>query len=235
MKTFLGVATCCLLSATLYAQNGLFIAPFAGAGAGSTHSNLYNQDAFFIYDVQKPTLTSTYTAGITVGYRLNKWELTTGVAYLQSGFAQRYDMGDFILEHVKHTEHETHIVIPVVADRRFHLTGRSYLSAGIGAALYQNIGAKYKDDISLDGVTNTATTRHTYTADEFNDRYHKTSLSGIGRVRYMYQLSPKLNIFAGPEFQYMLTSILKTTDYFDHYQHNYVVNMNLGVQLNLGK
>ncbi len=220
-----------MFASSLYAHDVFFIAPSVGIGMGSTHSNV--NSAFWVYNDQKPSFVFTYGGGSDIGYRRGKWEFSTGIQYLVSGYSHKYDGGDLITMHIMHREYEQHIVVPVMADRIFGINKKCFVSIGLGGAYLHNIIVKEHEEQTLEGTSVTSTSDNTYKGDMFDAKYSRTAFSGIVRARFMYMLSPRVNIFAGPQFQYMFTSLLKKSDYSDFYQNNYVANMHFGAQFTL--
>jgi hypothetical protein len=146
-----------------------------------------------------------------IGYTHHAWVLTSGLSLLRSGYKELYYSGD-IPPGLKITEgvHFGHILLPLTLGYKKGLNDRWSLTPAIGAAASYNfsfIGDKY----------------------QYNE-YKRTSAWAVANVVAGYKVNKHTTLTAGPEAQYMLTSLWGNTSINrKNTQNNYTILLNAGI------
>lgn len=215
-----------LLPFASWAQSGFFLQPEGGMGMTNAAVKMDDYIAYYKYDIQKPHSYFTYTAGLGVGYMEDKWVVNSGIYYIRSGYISRFDEGDFVLEHVTQKNILYSIAVPVTVGYRLAMCRQFFLIPSIGAM------ASYNFSAWTHTTTNFGSGDSRLNGSSFDKAYNSVSVWGVAQVLGGYSVTPRLSVIAGPQFQYMLTSVLK--DAYNK-QHDYVCTFNFGVRWNLKK
>ena len=223
----------CFCSTVSLGQNGFFLAPEIGAGITGTRTNLYTINPFLIYSVNPTKKIFSYTTGLLLGYGYKNWEISGGAYFLKSGYSERYSAGDFVGYNIKVTESDYHFAVPLILSYKFKFCSHFFLTAGAGAAFSYNCFATVKETDQIAGSNIASTTKKNLLhGSGFDEKYNRTSILGLVQAQIGYKLNDRLSVIAGPEVQYMLTSLLKNTN---NYQYNYTYTFNTGIRWNLRK
>ena len=123
----------------------------------------------------------------------------------------------------------THFSVPLNVAYKIKLSRHFFISPGIGVSCSYNSSAREREtDQSGTFVENSS--NHELSATEFNDKYNRMSLWAGARVYGGYAVNRRLSVIAGPEVQYMVSSLLKNTE---SYQRNIAGTFNAGVVLSI--
>jgi len=228
----------CLLlftSCGCFAQNVFFAEPGIGLGL----ANVRASNPPDIYPLAYGTTgwgnhtksVFSYNPSLLIGYKHSKWSLSLGVSYLRTGYIddQMYFVSFGSNEpYNKMTEYYYHVIVPVIFSEQFKLGKHFFISPGFGFALSYNTSAteKYR------GMYAFTSSPVPLTNDEFNQTYFRVVGWEILRVQMGYKLNDRLNIIAGPEYQFMLSSFIKDND---NYEINRAYTIKMGITWMLKK
>ena len=222
-KTFLFAL--CFSAGTAFAQNGFFLQPEIGAGYTNAHANI--PEARYPQEYYTTKSYFTYNFQLGAGYHFNNWTISSGAGFLRSGYVGHYVSSIGVIQtDIKTTKYGYQVIVPITIAYQFNINKRFFITPGIGGAVSYNcsekeiIKSKYWDVAEHKSIT----------GHSFDSMYHRISMWGIVQARVGYKINNRLNIIAGPEVQYMLTSILKDKN---GYQRNYVYTFNAGIMWNL--
>jgi Outer membrane protein beta-barrel domain len=214
-----------------FAQNGFFIQPQLAFGNSNALSSkptflpAFPVAGFGFYSPSdKLRSLPCYDAGVSLGYHFDAhWEITAGLASARSGYVALFHAGDFAPIEVRIYEYMNHVMLPLAAGYRMNLDRRFFITPAAGISVSYNYGGTEKEYIKGDQFA--ASRKVAETA--FSNTYHQVTAWATARVTAGYKVSSRLNVTAGPAVQYMLNSVLKSTD---NSQHNYSYAMAIGVQ-----
>lgn len=220
------LAVFCFSGFVSWAQNGFYLQPQAGIGNSGVlaHDNL----KLGTYENIGSNSVSVYNLELGIGYRLNHWEISSGIFFLRSGYYEHTLSGYSFLIDTKTTQYYDHIALPVMASYRFRFGKRFSFAPGFGYEISYN----YSDDktIDQDGVV----TKQMLTGEAFTSQYHGTSLWAIVRLGFGYKLNNRINIVAGPELHDMLSSMLPEGYNAAAYQYSRILSLNAGITWSFG-
>jgi Outer membrane protein beta-barrel domain len=234
-KIFLLVLS--LSAGATFAQNGFFVQPEAGAGISNTVVKYPYDYTRYPWGVTWNTPAknvSTFDVQILAGYKFGHWTLTTGITFLKTGF--RVDtveagIGGFAAIWYRQDQYAYHLSVPLKIAYQCNIGSHFFIAPGIGAGVSYNYSIEIKKTALSSAFENSSGT-HTLTRTEFSNNDKRTSLWGTAQVQLGYKLNKRLNVIAGPEAQYMLTSILKDKN---NNQKNHAYTFNAGVTWHLKK
>ncbi len=227
-------------SLSSFAQNVFYLQP--EAGLGYTNAQVTPKDGNMnVYGQNKTTGFTTYNARIGVGYQFNNWQFSSGVDFLRTGYSINF-IGEYWLigyyggpERVgmNETRVDHTIALPVKAGYQINISKHLFITPVAGLAVAYNYsernwqkstqatfgGYDYTNDYVLKGTA-------LHSIDNL------LSLWGNAQLHMGYKVNDKLSVIAGPEVQFMLTSM---TNGNLPSQKNYCYSFNAGITWQLAK
>ena len=223
-----------------FAQNGFYLTPEAGVGYTNAQVTP-KRDYLNGYGQNKTTGFVTYNARIGVGYQFNNWQLSSGVEFMRTGYSINF-IGDYWnvgyyggpeRVHMNETRVDRTIALLLKAGYQINMSKHLFITPVAGLAVAYNYserinqqsndltfgGYDYKNDYLLEGAA-------------LHSNQNLLSLWGNAQLHVGYKVNNKLSIIAGPEVQYMLTSM---TNGNLPSQRNYCYSFNAGITWHLGK
>jgi hypothetical protein len=220
MKKIMLVAVAIVHFSTFaFSQNGFFLQPLAGIGAGNV-KNSYNPDT-------KNVL--VFDGGVNIGYATGRFMFCTGLGYLRTGSSVDITYTGALgnpLATSKFYTYFNHIAVPLTAAYKFKAGKKLSILPAIGAAISYNISARqtvieYTQENKVEPMPSA----------QFNEYYNPLSVFGIVNVGFDYKLSPGLILTCTPTFDYMVTNMFSGPDNGQTTtQHNYTLLLNMGVK-----
>lgn len=224
-----------LWSVTAFAQRGFFLCPEIGIGIANTKAQHPPNTFGFPYGLtwQQPTKNVfTYNPSVLAGYQLEHWRITAGISFLKTGYKEDTTVGGgagVSAFWFKETQYYYHLMIPIVFAYECHIGDHFSFTPGVGGAFTYNTSSVIRTDMYNlqwgDPYKN-----FKLTDDLFKSNYNRTGYWGIVQAQFGYKVNGRLNIVAGPEVQYMLTSILKDNS---NSQINYAYTFKAGIIWNV--
>lgn len=231
MKRILFIALCAC-SATSFAQTGFFIQPEIGVGISNTNWQFFSPN-----DNRGLKNMFSDKFGIKAGYQNEKWEFTAGIGYLNTGY-QMESHGGFgpgvTQEYFSHawpvpniigtySMHDPHIVLPLEAGYKIHLNSKLVFMPSICITAMYNLPRHVVTKMYLsDGDKESS--------QDFKTNCNEYGLLGTVQFNFEYTLTHKIALIAGPDAQYMLTSVMKKpafSIYAPQYDHAFLMNIGL--------
>ena len=217
----------CFASIASFGQNGFFLEPGLGLGVTDVKASNPPYEYPILYAAAgwpaKPKIIFSYDPSLFIGYQHAHWSLTTGISFLKTG----YSAGE---ADDKMTESYYHVMVPLIFSEQFNIGKHFFIRPGFGFALSYNTTAveKYKDPgtYNYPGPPNS----QPLPENEFDKIYFRVTGWEILRVQMGYKVNDRLNIIAGPEYQFMLSSFIKDND---NYEINRAYTVKMGITWSL--
>ncbi len=239
MRQFL-VGLLCLGSVTSFAQNGFYLQPESGLGFTDAQLKTKFDNGKWTYGTDKPKGFSTYSGRNGIGYQFNNWQFSTGIDFMRTGYSLNYDRyyywdlyignNEPTLLHIKDTKVDYTIALPLKVGYQINCCKQFFVTPIAGIGIGYNYSERYRNDEN-DGL-NVYTRNHLLQGPDLGKYDNLLSLWGNAAVRLGYKVNSRLSVIAGPEVQYMLTSITNG-DYPS--QKNYCYSFNAGITWKLTK
>ena len=233
------VLLCCLcfVSISAFAQNGFFLEPGIGLGVTNVRTSSPPDPYPFQYGAvgwyNRTNVIFSYNPSLLIGYKHKGWTLTTGISFLKTGYKedQLYfiDLGTNE-PNDKITEFYYHIMVPLIFSEQFNIGKHFFIRPGFGFALSYNTTAIEKVEETGVYYYAGAGKNQPLTRDEFDKVYFRFIGWEILRLQAGYKVNDRLNIIAGPEYQFMLSSFLKDND---NYELNRAGTFKMGITWSL--
>lgn len=232
MRKFLLVILCACGTPS-FAQTGFFIQPELGIGISNTNWQYLSPGS---NTGQKNIFSDEFV--IKAGYQNDRWELTTGIGYLNTGYKINTYNGfvpgvlqEYSVPHAwpvpdlygKYSMHDPHIIMPFEVGYKIHLNSKLVFTPSVGVTAMYNLQRHI--------VTNVPLSSYKEPSQDFETYCNQYSLSGTAQFSFEYALTKKIVLVAGPSAQYMLTPEMKKT-LFGFYapQYDYAFLMNIGLK-----
>jgi len=214
-----------MLSITAKAQDHFYLSASSGLSLANLHNNMNYTDPVTQGSV------ATYNINLGVGYQYKHWRLQTGIQYLETGYKLGHmDINPitgigFWSENDDYRITFRHLGIPLQLGYVINLGNGFTLVPEIGALTTYNFNARSEIKI-VNGGENS----HTWTGDDFKNRYRTISLWGNAGAHLEYKLNNTFSVMAGPSVQYMLTNFAVPDGIKEH---NYDFNFDIGFKVDL--
>ncbi len=209
------------------AQDGFFLQPMIEVGSSGVlaHDNL----RLGTYKNEGADKVSVFNGLLGAGYRVNHWEISSGIFFLRSGYFEHTVSGYQFLTDTKTTQYYDHIALPVIAGYQFRMGKLFSMTPGFGYEISYN----YSDNktVNQDGVV----AKYKLTGSSFTNQYKSASLWTLMRLEFEYTLNKKIIIVAGPEFHDMISSMLPPGYNIAAYQYSRIFSLNGGIIWNFVK
>ena len=212
----------CLSCIPAFAQDGLFLQPTIGIGVGKVK---YSEDAPFPI---KFTLIPSVQIGI--GYQFSHVVLSTGLGYMQTGFAQKITYTDYVGNVVGTgylNLHYNHLVVPVTVGYKLNGGKKFSVTPVIGTEITYNISGREVTS-GYGPKQNTKIPN-----DQFKKGIEPISVFGLIQLNLDFLIADRLSIVCTPKFDYMVTNMLKDSPHIA--QHCYTFLLNAGIKWSLAK
>ena len=226
----------CFASITSFAQNGFFLEP--GLGLGTTNVKASNPPDEYPFQYgpaewySKPTSIFSYNPSLLIGYQHSHWSLSSGISFLKTGYADgmNYTVFGSTNANDKLTEFYYHVMVPLIFSEQFNIGKRFFIRPGFGFALSYNTRAVEK--FKQPGTYNYPgpAKDQPLTDEEFDQAYFRVTGWEILRLQAGYKINDRLNLIAGPEYQFMLSSFIKDND---NYEINRAYTIKMGITWSL--
>ena len=222
-KTFLFILL--LNNLFTYAQNGFFLQPIVGIGAGGGSYTDINHNEY------KTKLVPVYDAQLGIGYQFSHLMINTGIGYMRTGL--RYiDVG---LSYTMYaTVYYNHLVVPVAFGYRFHNGKKSFITPILGVDLTYNYSGR-QTAYTQAGVNWNKTMP--ISEPFFKSVYRPNTWFGVVQLKFDHSLTSRLNIMFMPTINYMFSNMQNYYQSKPQYpnQHNYAVLLNMGIKYTFTK
>jgi len=220
-----------------YAQNEFYLKPYAGAGISNIAGNESNVSYLKVMSrdrTKKLKSVPSFSAGIEMGYQVNKWRISTGVGYLQTGnknddvllifegFPPVRDSGSVAIKFY-------HLLVPVNLGYEIGITKKLSITPQTGIALSYNI--KRVDDWNT-----TLNNRKTdISRNTFTSMYHSISVFSNTSINIEYSLAKRLKLVLAPTFYYMLSNmdVSVPNPAYRTTEHPYALHLSVGCYVGL--
>lgn len=203
MKYLIPLCLAGLLSSSVHAQNGFYLAPSAGAGISNT------QHHYTTYD-NTGAATSTHTSSIFsynfragIGYRYKNWRFESGLQYISNGylmndlvFGSGFDPTGTVQTYGSYKTRLNHIGIPLQVSYNILLSRKLSLVPGAGFITTYTLGGTYETNEG-GGMVRTGD----WTKKALDD-YGRISVWGQASLQLEYKINQKISLFGGPSLQY---------------------------------
>jgi len=209
---------------TASAQNGFYLNYSIGAGITNSNQKLFLSTPDF-----RPL--AGYTAQISAGYQYKRWRLEAGIQRSTTGyqlknllFASQFP--DTIGKGYMKWRY-SHFMIPVKIGYEIPLSSRFSLTPMVEAIA----GYNQKETIISGGYEE----RKKTDTPDFGSIYNRFSFWTGATLKAEYKITPRYTIFAGPEFQYMVSNLVKSKPnaLFQPSMHNYSLMFNIGLKMQI--
>lgn len=224
---YLLVITLMTCTQNAYSQKGIYLKPYIGAGIASIN-NVISDGVV----PMSPIVAST--AGVDIGYRFGNFQLSLGLALLNSG----HQLADaFVINNANGQTSDSlsfqfiyhHILVPVTAGYNLRMSKRFSILPEIAIAPAYCTNQTIRTKSYFRNQTNRSKT------DNFDNKYRHLSLMGITRVNIVCSLNSHTGLYLGLSYTQMLTNLQKGYDYLlmMDIQRQYALTANVGVMLKL--
>ncbi len=215
-----------------FAQNGFYLQPEAGLGFTNSQVKL-NEAGMWQYGAGPSKGFSTYNGRIGIGYQYNNWQFSTGIDFLRTGYSINYYTGDFISVLNNDTHIDYSFALPLKVGYQIHCCKHFFITPSAGVDVAYNYSERFTED-ALYALNNgpVRTQDKLLKGSELAKNDNLLGLWGNAQLRIGYKVNTRLNVIAGPEVQYMLTSM---TNGSLPSQRNYCYSFNAGITWKLKK
>ncbi len=235
------VLFCCLCFASIssFGQNGFFLEPGLGLGYTNVRASNPPDQYPFQYGAEgwynRSKNIFSYNPSLLIGYKHKSWSLTTGISFLKTGYNedQLYFMDLGTNEpNDKITEFYYHIMVPLIFSEQFNIGKHFFIRPGFGFAVSYNTTAIENFEETGIYYNAGAGKNQPLTKDEFDQIYFRFIGWEILRLQAGYKVNDRVNIIAGPEYQFMLSSFIKDND---NYELNRAATFKVGITWSFSK
>lgn len=199
LSKILAAALLLFSSVHAFSQKSFYISPVVGYGVSRFH---HATDNPLIPNFDSSTsAVGAVNAQISVGMNVRKLNFTAGLGYVTNGYHQKKFIVQFVPGTNSTLEYDysyRFFTVPLSAGYKFNFR-KLILTPSLGLEIAYFINEKQRQ--TLDGVSKTTINSSSYLYSKFN-------VIGNAKVDVGYQISPKVNLFAGPAVHYMLTNFL---------------------------
>lgn len=207
MKKLIPLLAISMLSSTVFAQNGFYLSPSAGAGIGSSflRYTAFDNKGNATTNSASSIFSYNFTAGI--GYRYKNWRFESGLQYISNGyllkglvFGSDFDPSTGTVQfYGTHKTRLNYIGIPLQLSYSIPLSRRLSLVPTAGIIASYALNGTYETQEG--GMTRTGS----WTKQEL-DNYGRISIWGQASLHLEYKINEKISLFGGPSFQYLFKS-----------------------------
>ncbi|MBN9482985.1 MAG: hypothetical protein BGO70_01805 [Bacteroidetes bacterium 43-93] len=236
LKFVLGMLSALFVLNNSYARNEFYLKPYVGAGisniTGDAGERSYLKMMGRDYDTKLQSI-YTFSAGVEMGYQVNKLRVSTGVQYLQTGNQNNdvllifegqppvRDSGSISLRF-------SHLLVPVNIGYEISISKKFSITPQTGFAVSYNM--KRVDDWN----TNLDKEKTRINQGTFTNLYQPISVFSITSFNLEYSLVKKLRLFVAPTFYYMLTNMdVVRNPAFKTTEHPYALHLSAGCYVGL--
>jgi hypothetical protein len=217
------LALCCCASFISFGQTGWFLQPMVGVGMGSAKFNsrfVPSSDLLLVINAD---------AQFNIGYQHNKFQFSTGLEYLLSGYGAKYIYTDINGNPVGNGQliaFFNHYVVPATVGYKINKSNSFSLQLLGGVDMTYNFPAT---SIITDMTGHKQSDKMDPTF--FRHNYQRISLWGHAGMEADIRINSSLKFVVAPVFSYMATKFDKGSL---AKQHNYNLLINAGLKWNLG-
>jgi len=205
-----------------------YLTPVASTGTGNASQNIDAPGSGIT--TPKPKSIITHNIGMNFGYLHNKLRFEAGLQYGSSGYKYLEKALPGAQKNSSISVTYSHLSIPIQVGYEVQLNKEVKMIPKLGLLTSYNIGATEKQFLQ-----GSQPSKRDMSSSVFNDNYNKISLWTTAAVHFEYAVGPRVGVFAGPSFQYMVSDFLKMPPggTFDPTQRNYNLHIDLGATFRL--
>ena len=224
----------CICSTGLFAQNGFFLQPEIGTGAGNSRL-ISRWPSPGNHGIAEYTIFS-YQATLELGYRTRKWEFVTGLGYFRTGYDGPFTGGTICETNVpgqgligstreypplgSSVTYNPHIILPIKAGYQLLLNKRLALTPYLGAEFAYNMPRVYKSFGQQ-------------SMQDFKSSCQQYGVFGLAQLNFEYKITNRIEFTTGLSFHYELTSLVREHDNMPgQKEFDYSMLANLGLRYN---
>jgi hypothetical protein len=218
---------------TAFAQKGFFLQPEIGFGTTTAHAPGLPTKKHILplnATVNRPL----FDMPVLVGYSFRHWEIKSGITLMTFGYSDSYKSIDpknpANWASFREEQHFAHLMVPFIADYRFSLSDRMFISPGLGFE-FSHTFVSY---LELQETHSSAAGTKTFSARAKYNDYSPVNLWGTLEATVGYKVSDRLSIVATPALHSMLSST-RGKNFETNGHHNHVSVLNVGVKWCLSK
>lgn len=214
-----------IISTTTFAQKGLYIKPYIGAGIADLGGNPFGRTwANGERDI-------AMTGGVELGFSPNKWHKSIGISILRIGSAGeiQYKQGNTLTLIQNYKVRFQHILMPLKLGYEFRVNKLSLIpELGVAPAYTLSGTAKIKNLITNETSTESIA--------NFERDYRRFSLFGLADINFVYHFNKHISLSFVPSYYLMVSNNTTYGGSFLNYvgsPHQYALTANAGVVFKL--
>lgn len=208
-----------IITTNTFAQKGLYIKPYIGAGIADLGGNPFGKTwANGERDI-------AMTGGIELGHSSKKWHKSIGISILRIGAAGEIQYKRNTMTTIQNFKIRfLHILMPLKLGYEFRMNKLS-LTPELGVAPAYTLNATVNISNLTTGETNTAPLAN------FERDFRRFSLFGLAGINLMYHFNRHLSLSIAPSYSLMISNNSKGGEFLNYsgFAHQYALTANAGV------